>query len=513
MKSPVRIKPIPILTKETDRYVIALMNNVEQSRYEIHLRGKSAGKHFAVYTHYNLLDDRGNVISNNLMTPGVGKFLIENFEYRGDTESFHIYEADLSKKKIGSKHNMSMDPSLVRHKLTTEEDSFTATGKKLGYHWPVFKKYAETGYGSIIRATMTNHQVCASHCHYCSTILRNKKDSVSLDEAKTFVEKLYFQQADFNRQHFQKYNDLYKKVTGTDVRLKGLILSGGGQPNLWPHFSGFVKWLGGLDIDLGLITNGFPKHIDEEIYTYFKWIRISVTPEDASPHYKNGQFNQQYFPKTILHNPDMTVGLSYVYGPWTDDGILKRIHSAIIDHGMDYCRLLTDCNLTRNAQLLAHHDLAEKLFRLGYTDEQGQPLAKIFHQLKYHGTPTEARELWQDGQCYLQTYNVFWDTTGHDENGFSYCYPCDSVTVLAEERSDGNVDVSERKFNAQKWGTVRSNEVEKLFAEKVKAFFDPREICSACLFMRNNRCARNLIEQRQYAPAENDLSFFHVNFP
>ena len=507
------MKRIPVLTKETDRYVIVLMNNIDQSRYEIHLQGKSEGKHFAVYTRYNLLDERGNVISNNPITLDAGEFLIKNFEYKGDTESFHIYETDLSQKKVGNRQNVKIDPSSIRHKLTVQEDNFTATGAKLRYHWPIFRKYAETGYGSIIRATMTNHQVCSSRCHYCSTILRNKKDSVSLDEAKTFIQKLYFQQADYNKQYFQEYNDLYKKMTGTDIRLKGLILSGGGQPNLWPHFSEFVRWLSELDIDLGLITNGFPKYINEEIYTHFKWIRISITPEDASPHYKNGQFNQQYLPKTILNNSDIAVGLSYVYGPWTDDDILKRIHSAMKDFGMDYCRMLTDCNLTRNAQLLAHHDLAERLFRLGYMDEKGWPLAKIFHQLKYHGTKKEAQELWNGGQCYLQTYNVFWDTTDHDKNGFSYCYPCDSVTVLSEEQSDGNVDVSERKFNAQKWGTVRNVEVEKLFKEKVKAFFDPREICSACLFMRNNRCARDLIEQREYAPVENDLSLLHVNFP
>ena len=52
--------------------------------------------------------------------------------------------------------------------------------------------------------------------------------------------------------------------------MKGLILSGGGQPNLWPHFSEFVEWLSSLDIDLGLITNGFPKNINDKIYDKFK---------------------------------------------------------------------------------------------------------------------------------------------------------------------------------------------------------------------------------------------------
>jgi ABC-type Fe3+/spermidine/putrescine transport system ATPase subunit len=55
-----------------------------------------------------------------------------------------------------------------------------------GFSGPIFKKLNETGHGSIIRATMTNHQVCSSRCSYCSTIGREKKDSINLDEAKEF---------------------------------------------------------------------------------------------------------------------------------------------------------------------------------------------------------------------------------------------------------------------------------------------------------------------------------------
>ena len=114
---------------------------------------------------------------------------------------------------------------------------------------------------------------------------------VSLAEAQRFVEKLYVDQADFNRRNFARYNDDYRSRTGTDIRLRGLILSGGGQPNLWPHFQDFTEWMGGLDVDMGLITNGFPPKIDERVYDRFTWVRISITPEDASPFYPDGRFD------------------------------------------------------------------------------------------------------------------------------------------------------------------------------------------------------------------------------
>jgi organic radical activating enzyme len=502
-----------ILEKKIANYTVVFLYNNAKARHELHIKAATDDKNFAVHTRYNLLDKDGTIIEARPITPDIAKFLFKKIEVKGETESFNIFENELKQNNSAASEVPEIEPTTIRHIDTKQEKIFTSTGGKLYHHWPVFKKLSETGYGTIIRATMTNTQQCTSHCPYCSTILRNRKDSVSLDEAKAFVEKLYFDQADYNKKNFSEYNDLYKKQTGSDLRLRGLILSGGGQPNLWPHFSEFVKWLNRLDIDLGLITNGFPPNIDEEIYTHFKWIRISITPEDASPHYNDGRFDLQYIPKTIQHNVATTVGLSYVFGPWTDDDILRRIDSAIDKFGFDYCRLLADCNLTRNSQLISHNDIAERLFKLGFVDKEGTPLTRIFHQFKYHGTPEEADLLWNEGQCFLQSYNVFWDTTGHETDGVSFCYPCDSITVLAEESADGVVAVSERKFNPLKWGTVKNNEVEKLFTEPVRPFFDPRKICSSCLFMKNNRTVKELVETDDYKKIETETNLDHINFP
>ena len=267
-----------------------------------------------------------------------------------------------------------------------------------------------------------------------------------------------------------------------------------------------------LDIQLGLITNGFPVRIDEKIYNHFTWIRLSITPEDASPHYKNQKFNNQYIPQIILKNNNITFGLSYVYGAWTDNDILQRINDTIEEWGLDYCRMLTDCNLTRNSQLQAHKYLSERLYELSFIDENGNPTGKIFHQLKYHGIEKEGNELWEDGQCYLQLYNVFWDTTGHQDNGVSYCYTCDSITVLAEE-NESKIDVSERRFNSDKWGTVTNDKINILFENRVSSYFDPREYCTSCLFMRNNKVVKDLISLQDYESLEVDSEIVHVNFP
>src|SRR5262245_13381822 len=118
------------------------------------MRSKGAGKHFAVHTRFNLLDDQGKVLSSQPITQRVARFIMDNFESRGDTASFDIYGSDLEANKLSARKPPVVRPEDVRHQLTGAEQSFTSTGAKLAYHWPIFEKFKETGYGSIVRATM-----------------------------------------------------------------------------------------------------------------------------------------------------------------------------------------------------------------------------------------------------------------------------------------------------------------------------------------------------------------------
>ncbi len=475
----------------------------------IRIRSLNKAKHFTVYRTYTKRFPSGKEVNADI-NEDVKDILVKSIKRNGITEGF-ILKFD-ENDKYSDFIEKKINPENIRHVSGKSEKSFTSTGAKLNAHWPIFHKLNETGFGSIIRATLTLHQVCSSRCQFCSTINRNKKDSTTFEETKEFIEKLYFEQAVFNKKYFSKYNEKYKELTGSDIRLRGLILSGGGQPNLWPDFEKLVNWLSTLDIDIGLITNGFPKNIDDKIYDNFKWIRLSITPEDASPHYVDQKFNLQRIPQNIIDNPKTFFGLSYVYGPWTNDDVLKRLSLSIDDWKLDYIRMLTDCNLTRSEQLKSHNVLAEKLYNLSLIDKHGNNNGKIFHQLKFHGTQEEAEELWSDGKCFLQTYNLFWDTTGHETNGKSFCYPCDSVTVLAEENTRQQ---SKRGFDGNIWGTVTNDKVELLYKDKWKKFFDPRDHCSACLFMKNNKEVKKLTNQKiselNNIKIDNDLE--HINFP
>jgi len=505
------------LNEDFDNYNLIAKIIDDKGNLNLRITHKFGGKHFAEHKEVQILSDDLKIIGSEYINKKNISHLVNNIKKKEINNGLFVIKNNNNIYVDDILISQNIKPDSVRHKETISEKSFTATGDKLDFHWPIFEKYKETGYGSIIRATMTLHQVCMSRCQFCSTIGRNKKDSISLEEAKNFIQVLYDDQASYNIKNFSNYNLEYKKITNSDIKLRGLILSGGGQPNLWPHFAEFVEWVSKKDISLGLITNGFPKNIPENVYEKFEWIRISITPEDASHFYPEGKFNLQYIPKNIIKNPKIALGLSYVYGPWTTDEILDRINKTSLEWDCEYVRVLTDCNLSRDLQLLSHMDLSNRLLNLNLIDEQGNPKTKIFHQLKYHGTKKEADIIWDEGQCYLQVFNAFWDTTGHEDNSFSYCYPCDSVTVLAEGNQDKDYNVSdvhsERKFNYKKWGTVKNNEVEKLFIEKVKPYFDPRKNCSACLFQKNNKKVKELINLKDYKEIKVNNKIKHINFP
>ena len=487
----------------TDGYLIS--KNKDERGPFILAESNFNKKNRAVYRHY--FEKKDGVLKRHLITFDSIDKVFDSVAKHGITTGFHIQKHRRKAPQLYPKNH-----SDIRYKKSNQEASFTSTGEKLDHHWPIFQKYRDTGYSSIIRATMTLHQVCASRCSFCSTINRTRKDAISLVEAQKFVTELNENQAAFNKRNFKTYNDQYREITGSDIRLRGLILSGGGQPNLWPYFSEFVKWLSTKGIELGLITNGFPKHVKDDVYRHFKWIRLSITPEDASPFYPEQRFDKQAIPQSIIKNEKQTFGLSYVHGPWTDDGMLTRLDDAAKAWNASYVRTLTDCNLPRQEQLETHQNLAGHLYQLGLIDSEGTPKSKTFQQMKYHGSEHEIGTVWDDKICGLQLYNTFWDTTGHEENGESYCFPCDSVTVLEEGFGGAK---SERRFNGSKWGTVLNTEICSLYKNPTKIFFDPKENCKGCLFLKNNIRVKALTQMNDsdYTSLSLENNLDHVNFP
>ena len=61
----------------------------------------------------------------------------------------------------------------------------------------------------------------------------------------------------------------------SEMGVKAINWTGGGEPNLHPQFTKFVKYADELGLEQGIFTNGYLPLKNEKI---FKWIRISMTP-------------------------------------------------------------------------------------------------------------------------------------------------------------------------------------------------------------------------------------------
>ena len=147
----------------------------------IRIRSVNKAKHFAVYRTFTKRFPDGKEI-NAKIDGDIKDILVKSIQKKGITEGF-ILKFD-ENDKYSDFLEKKINPENIRHVSGKSEKSFTSTGDKLSAHWPIFHKLNETGFGSIIRATLTLHQVCSSRCQFCSTINRNKKDSTTFEETK-----------------------------------------------------------------------------------------------------------------------------------------------------------------------------------------------------------------------------------------------------------------------------------------------------------------------------------------
>ena len=151
----------------------------------IRIRSLNKAKHFAIYRTFTKRFPNGEEVNADIKED-IKDILVKSIKTKGITEGFILKfdENDNYTDFLEEKIN----PENIRHINGKSEKSFTSTGDKLNAHWPIFHKLNETGFGSIIRATLTLHQVCSSRCQFCSTINRNKKDSTTSGETKEFIE-------------------------------------------------------------------------------------------------------------------------------------------------------------------------------------------------------------------------------------------------------------------------------------------------------------------------------------
>lgn len=333
-------------------------------------------------------------------------------------------------------------------------DEFTSTGKKLAFHTDAMNGLRD-GTPRPITAHVMPTDVCQHHCKWCS-VSERAGDTLPLESILGFVDQL------------------------VPLGLKSVIISGGGNPILYPAFNEMVFELASRGIEAGLICNGMAlrdfsgrqswKNVLPRTLDYLTWCRISMSGLDH--------------PERTVYVPDFdrtktTLGFSYVYAgdaerlPWLRD----QISELIFKHNPRYVRLLPNCLEVDKIEVRC--------------DEMRAFAASIdpsvcFVQYKPPQSPD---------QCFLGYVHPVLTPSG-------YVFPCDSCVLN---------DQAGHTF-AEPWRMCHWSEIGEFYRRPVKSLIDdPHQRCPGCVFSSQNRIligVRNGVADR--APSSEVPE--HVNF-
>lgn len=267
------------------------------------------------------------------------------------------------------------------------EDKYTSTGEKFWRHRPQMESYCEGTGHTVISTHISPTSKCNLSCSYCSVANRNRHFQIKLSVIQDYVRKL--------------------KTRG----LKAVILTGGGEPLLYPDLNQLVRWLKDEGLRVALITNGTVcDKVEKDVWKAFDWIRVSFTA---------GEINLP-----IEQIPDScTIGCSVVY----DELLFPRLAQIeLIARKLRaaYIRVLPNC-LLRGKEFQEQHDkITERL-------KDSNDL--FFHHHKVHRQSKSAVCHQAFFRLYLSEVDgglvfpcdsvVLNDSTGYFHRKYSLCFP------------------------------------------------------------------------------------------
>lgn len=312
--------------------------------------------------------------------------------------------------------NMS---SILDHVKTYEEHTYTSTGIKFWRHRKQLESYRKGEGYTVVSTHISPEGACNLRCPYCSVSKRKQFQRIEMDVIKDYVLKL--------------------KSRG----LQAVILTGGGEPTLYPHFNELVEWLKVTQgLSVALITNG--TNIDKvspEVWDMFSWVRVSLN------------FIDNYQMKIKFPKIKGVLGASMVYIGQTLDE-LRALSRFVPQDRVQYVRVLPNCLLKQEDLIKEHEKIQSLLMQL--SDK------RFFQQYKLHGMPCSS----VCHQAYFRPYL--------SELDGGTVFPCDSL-VLNEEQM----------HFSHRYAICKAEDVLDFIDHKINMDFDAKQLCSGCVFTDN----------------------------
>jgi hypothetical protein len=233
--------------------------------------------------------------------------------------------------------------------------------------------------------------------------------------------------------------------------LRAVIITGGGEPTLYPDINDLVNWLKlerGLSV--AMITNGTLTHrVHVPTWKLFSWVRVSINTF-------NGFERRIRLPRDIL-SADCVLGCSFIVSSDDDIAMLPIIASSPITKESTYIRVLPNCLLPQERLTELHAKVKKALEAL---DDE-----RFFHQDKNFRAPNE-------DECHQSFFRPYLsEVPWHGDGIPGSVYPCDSV-VLNDAAA-----CFEKKYQLCKLENVLDH-----LDGRVEPAFSPHADCKNCVF-------------------------------
>jgi len=324
-------------------------------------------------------------------------------------------------------------------------DLYTSTGSKFWSHPEAMRAYKSGRPESVISTHISPTSACNLKCSYCSVRDRGYS-TIPIEVIQDYVLKL--------------------KRLG----LKAVVLTGGGEPTVYPEFSRLVHWLSQEQgLRLGLITNGT---LFDRVsgLNYFDWIRISVNDDPIFwskfeiPRSRGSHFDSD--PHAV--DPKCVLGLSVVVTTQSCTvEYFQRILAWFQSSAVKYIRVLADCSESNEVIRRVDKKIAACLEQV--------PSPLFLHQIKQKQAPASS-------VCHQSYFRPYLSEVPFGDRGPGTVYPCDSV-VLGE---------LSHKFPLKHQLCYAADVLEYL-ERGVLAKFDPRVDCAGCVFTQNVNMLENYL--------------------
>ncbi len=201
-------------------------------------------------------------------------------------------------------------------RLTTDASKFLC-------HRAQMENYAHGTGHSIICAHISVTGQCNLNCSYCACGGRRRSDTVPYPVLRDYIGKL--------------------KTRG----LESVILTGGGEPTLYPHFNELVRWIREQGLAVALITNGTQSH-QVDCWDAFSWVRVSINT------------NFMGWEDKIRVGPAPLTGASLIYDGQSHE-TLHRVCGLLDNLGAVYLRAFPDYLLPCRQRAAAYDELERRM--------------------------------------------------------------------------------------------------------------------------------------------------------